>query len=370
MRANVWLVVLLTASSATGAGYFESFTPFASGGFAIEALSGDGSVLVGRCGMYPFRWSRGEGYTLLPIDPDFITAAAFDASAGGNLIVGQLWTDTPSVRRGACYWTGNSVTNIGDLPGGFDDGLARACSADGTTIVGRGLVDAGQRAFRWTEEAGMQELPSPVPLADLGSTSATGVNEDGGTVCGTAGHWSDGEYRFSAYVWTNGGGSILLPKGNHRDAQALDLSSDGTTVVGITGGNYGVPLRPVLWGEDHSFVELPSLSGPSGYCTARRVSGDGSLVVGYDSTAGVGTVWDAARNVHDATDYLYDAWGLDLNGRTIKFLTDVSDDGLTVAGLAISPTGETEGFVAHIPEPAPAIPMALAAITVRRRRLG
>ncbi|CAG0994014.1 hypothetical protein PHYC_02457 [Phycisphaerales bacterium] len=63
-------------------------------------------------------------------------------------------------------------------------------------------------------------------------------------------------------------------------------------------------------------------------------------------------------------------YGINLNGFRTNYLSGVSDDGMTFAGIGVTPQGCGEGVVAHVPTPTSCL--GLAAITVlgrsRRRR--
>ena len=73
-----------------------------------------------------------------------------------------------------------SFAGLGDLSGGVFRSYAYAISADSSTVVGYSTTASGNRAFRWTEAGGMENLGS----LDGGHSYAYGVSEDGSTVVG------------------------------------------------------------------------------------------------------------------------------------------------------------------------------------------
>ena len=80
---------------------------------------------------------------------------------------------------------------LGDLPGGSFSSEARAVSADGTVVVGRGATASGNRAFVWDAANGMRSLQTVLADAGVDLTGwqlidATAISADGTTVVGTA----------------------------------------------------------------------------------------------------------------------------------------------------------------------------------------
>ena len=95
---------------------------------------------------------------------------------------------------------------------------------------------------------------------------------------------------------------------------------------------------------------------------ALDVSGQGEVVVGYSrhgSCARRATVWLPFVGTQALYDVLDDA-GEPVAGWTLREVTGVSDDGLTVVGYGINPSGYERGFVATIPAPEPSFGVGLA----------
>ena len=106
------------------------------------------------------------------------TETATDVSAGGVHVVGST---------GGLAARGTEV--LGDLPGGASSSRALGVSDDGDTIVGWGSTEAGQEAFVWTAEHGMERLESRLTSSGLSLggwtlVQATGISASGRTIVG------------------------------------------------------------------------------------------------------------------------------------------------------------------------------------------
>lgn len=60
--------------------------------------------------------------------------------------------------------------------------------------------------------------------------------------------------------------------------------------------------------------------------------------------------------------------GLDLTGWTLDTAYGISADGLTFVGYGYNPSGDTEAWVATVPEPATIILLALGGLALLRNR--
>ncbi len=150
-------------------------------------MSADGSVVVGsgdtpQYSSTSFRWTSTDGMQALGV-----LGEANAVSADGSTIVGAS-------NGQAFRWTSaGGMQGLGVLPG--DVGAnATAVNGDGSIVVGRSNDGVGgQRAFLWTGTLGMVDLSSY--LASLGVTTAgdlqraTGISADGSAIAGFTGDY-------------------------------------------------------------------------------------------------------------------------------------------------------------------------------------
>jgi len=174
----------------------EKLTPAAAGDSRGTAVSADGRVIVGfaehpeKGFRRPALWQDGRG-------PEFILGSerageALGVSLDGRSVVGQADLGGPQPQ--AFYWTPRSeALGLGSLSGRATDcSLAKAVSDDGKVVGWCGdLLWGDLRAFLWTAQDGMVSLAAVLDEHD-----------------------------------------VDLPDGLIL-AQALDISGDGTTVVGV-----------------------------------------------------------------------------------------------------------------------------------------
>jgi len=181
---------------------------------------------------------------------------------------------------------------------------------------------------------------------------ATGVSADGSVITGMFGLIAE------AFRWTEGDGMVglgLLPGGS--SSMANGISADGLVVVGVgrvfTSINVDEPFR---WTAADGMLGLGFLDAGTTSGAAKAVSADGSVVVGRSGgIEGIGGgeafVWDATHGMRSIQDILTTDLGFDLTGWTLEEATGVSADGRTIVGNGINPNGNSEAWVAVVPEP-------------------
>jgi probable HAF family extracellular repeat protein len=151
-------------------------------------------------------------------------------------------------------------------------------SADGTVVVG--VYGSLGPAWRWTPGSG---------AVNLGSISQTvAVSRDGQTIVGTA---NDARQTGYASIWQSGTQWLPLPApvgGQPQDGKVTvgyDVSADGSVVSGLA---YLAPSRveAFRYSVSTGTVALGTLTG--GRSRGSVVSGDGTVVAGWDDLTGTG----------------------------------------------------------------------------------
>jgi probable HAF family extracellular repeat protein len=365
------LSLLTFTVPAQAAPMFMGLGNLSGGGFEslAHAVSGDGTVVVGMgrvggcgggigCGR-AFRWTSGGGMTDLGTVGG-VGSYARAVSADGSVVVGE--SDNTSGRNEGFRWETGEMVGLGDLTGGVFDSFAWDVSADRSVVVGSGYSESGRQAFRWTAGTGMLALSG---LPEGSSTEAMAVSADGLVIAGTV----SGD---EAFIWQGGVLTGLgdLP-GGAVDSIARGISADGSTVVGAS--NSALGREAYRWTAPGNMVGLGDLPGGIFFSDAWDASADGSVVVGLSLTGpsqSEAFVWDQANGMRNLRDVLVSDFGLDLSGWSLTEARGLSDDGRTIVGHGTNPSGNTEAWMAVIPEPTTALLLAsgLTALAVRHRR--
>jgi probable HAF family extracellular repeat protein len=157
---------------------------------------------------------------------------AYGISGDGRIVVGYSYSTSgqEAFRFDTSVVTGTMI-GLGDLPGGSFNSIARACSHDGSVIVGQSDSAAGQQAFRWTSSTGM---------VGIGGARALAVSGDGSVIVGGGLPSAiDG-----AFIWDAAHGNRSLSYVLRNDylldgpltgwtlIEATGISDDGKTICG------------------------------------------------------------------------------------------------------------------------------------------
>jgi probable HAF family extracellular repeat protein len=206
-------------------------------------------------------------------------------------------------------------------------GDARAVSADGTVVVG--YYDG--QLFRWDDSTGLSLLggaaswealfttnavtagtldshafcwTSSTGIVDLGTLGgatsiATALSSDGTTIVGVSD--ASGQGGAHAFRWTAASGMIDLGTlGGGSQSRATGVSADGSVVIGYSYLEDSYTIRAFCWTALAGMVDLGTLGGY--YTTALSVSADGNVVVGLsyiDQSTGHAFRWTAATGLVD-----------------------------------------------------------------------
>ena len=176
-----------------------------------------------------------------------------------------------------------SLTWLGTLGG--SQSVASGVSDDGTVVAGYSRYDNYNRAFRWTQASGMQNLGT---LPQFTYSEGYGISADGTKVIGTAFYVVPFGGSRRSFLWVSGSGMRDL--GNLEggfDSSAHAISANGSIVVGW-GHTYGNDIHAYRWTQGTGMQDLGTLGG--GESRALGVSGNGSVVVGWSSNH-LGEIW-------------------------------------------------------------------------------
>jgi uncharacterized membrane protein len=350
------------ASAQAGGASFTGLSDL--GYFRIAGVSADGRLVVGvryfgDAATYSewIHWTREGGAAVVGRLPP--GAVAYGVSADGSIIVGQ------DDATGEAYrWTPAGATTLGHFPG-YANSWGAAANADGTVVVGASVkFPSGPPpggAFRWTAAGGMVPLGTP----DDGSI-ATAVSADGNVVVG--------DVNGDPFRWTAATGMefLGLPPGQSRyGAWAEDVSSDGRVVVGaLIYARHDRDSRheAFRWTAEAGMVGLGFLR-PEGHTRALAANADGSVVVGTAGEEGNdATLWTGQLGTVNLQSYLISQGATGLEGWRLREATDVSADGLTIAGSGTDPAGRQSTWVATVPEPSTALALITSFVWVTAKR--
>jgi hypothetical protein len=224
--------------------------------FLAEAVSGDGSILVGSSGGNSALWTSAGGVEVIG------SGSALGISEDGTVVAGYTtagnsyrWTRaTGVVEIGSFLATGISPdgsTIFGDdtvnpvlwrastgevtipLPAGVDVALPKAISGDGSVLVGTAFFSDGlgyphEHVFKYTAVAGIEVLGAiytDPALHDSNTMVASGISYDGGIIVGqgVGMRTSSAGTSFQSFRWTQANGFESLGE--------LSGASEGLTVI-------------------------------------------------------------------------------------------------------------------------------------------
>jgi probable HAF family extracellular repeat protein len=257
-----------------------------------------------------FRWQAGVAAELPSLGGAF--SYAWSIGTNGD-IVG--WSTAPgSFCCRAALWRGNSVTDLGVLPG---DNTSLAIDVNDQGQVIGNSSGAFERAFIW-QGGVMTELPG-LPRANR--TDAADLNRHGDVV---------GTSREQAVLWRGGALTVLTNLPGTSRSQALHINDAGQ-IAGYNEFTFGT-YHAVRWTNGVP-TDLGTLGGAYSWATSMNELGD---VVGYS--------YVDASNIHG---FLWrDGRMIDLGdlGYPYSLAHDVNDRG-QVTGVSMRADGEIHAFL-------------------------
>ncbi|MCE9618561.1 MAG: hypothetical protein K8R92_01465 [Planctomycetes bacterium] len=354
-------------------------------------ISGDGLVIAGSCEGYfgnehfvtrAFRWEAGGGDALdggwqaLGTLSEDESSKASGLNFNGSVVVGQSFTEDPDTQitlvNHAFRWsTWDGIADLGTLPNDATDSGANAVNNDGTVVVGvmarrvqpTQMVEV--RAFRWTNDDGVESLGALASPTFPGDVSSDGSTVVGQAIFGDLLHENQqqgSESGSHAFRWTDFTGieDLGMAPGEF-DARAEFANGDGSVVVGTTRSRdestgrrstqafrwsgEGLDHLGTLSGDTDSYIASETHPGPDDESGGGRcVSEDGSVVVGTSENRDpqTGELIGSRAFLWWDGEGMYNLGALD-EGQN-SYAQAVSGDGSTVVGGSAGPD-ENEHFI-------------------------
>lgn len=196
-----------------------------------------------------------------------------------------------------------------------------------------------RRAYRRQAGGGFEVL------GNLGDRNyARGVSADGNVVVGTSEIGTLTDAFGQAFRWTPQTGmqglGFLRPGSSY--SKAYGVSQDGTAIVGYSrSAGIGERTEAYVWRQETGMVALPGISThPNAYAAAYAVNRDGTVAVGYSSSDEVNFNPRAVRWINGVPQNLGVVPG------TVRSLAyAVNGDGSVVGGTGALATGGPQAFI-------------------------
>jgi uncharacterized membrane protein len=175
------------------------------------AVSADGSVIVGDSGpsdtaLQATRWVNGTRQTLQVVST---SSTARFTSSDGTVAVGLA---TVGSRNVLVRWNGNGAATVIDPSAGTSIETIAAINPAGTAAVGALSVSGNRAPYLWTLSGGFTVIPENGREQDYDLSEALDVSDDGTVVVGSlqATVVSNGDPAPRGFLWTAAGGLILV----------------------------------------------------------------------------------------------------------------------------------------------------------------
>ncbi len=274
-----------------------------------------------------YRWSVDEGLVMLPQvgGSTGCTSAALAPTDDGSVYRAFYNASCPP---GIWRWPPDGPPEIvpdTETPP-FEDVITytSGTSADGHTHVGYAdvIASSDRRAWRWTAATGhveLQDLPGGAQDARALASSA-----DGSVVVGTGTQEpGDGEdLGVRPVAWLNGSTTptllgVIDPTGGSFDQRAWLVSSDGSTIAGLSGDQ-----RVFRWTAERGLEEIPGMD------TASGMSADGRWIWGTSPELDALVMWSEETGIVELRTWL--------ESRGFLLPNEWFDDGVGIGSLDLS----------------------------------
>ena len=349
IRRSVLLAVLVFGGAApafSGA----SFTPTGVLGMVPNSMSDDATIIVGTgfFGIPNYYYTEAGGVTVIGEG----CGGPLSISGDGTTIVG-CEIDGDGNQNAAKWLGGTSWQNLGSEAGAVPCGNLLSqpygVNQDGSLAVGllwRAMV-CHANGGTWDLVNGGPATVLPT-LFDGPATRGNAVNADGSVIVG----WQDQPTgQRTAAKWVNTVPELILTDSGEFNGEALAVSADGKTIVGI---GYASGSEAWIWRARGGVVPIGISGNNKGEFGAVDVSDDGKVVVGFirkglfKETA---FIWRYGRGAAYLDQFLKKHGAVIPDGWNLNVGSVISPDGNTIYGWGFNPGGQVEMFKAVLNAP-------------------
>ena len=329
-------------------GTFNSVTRSLANGGA--AAVGSGRNAVNSAG---FVWTLTGGTSELGAAAAGFPGEANSISADGRYAVGA--GDNGGARNAFRYDRQTStMTQLGTPVGYNERSILDAVSADGSRAAGHAQSAANLvQPFLWSASGGWQGL-GWLPGSPNQTGHALGISGDGATVVGQSTSANSGAASYEAFRWTQADGMVGLGDlagGGAFYSVARSTSGDGSVIIGESSSTATPDGNEAFrWTQATGMVGLGDFAGGLAASSARGISSDGKIIVGYGYNAAgqAAAVWDTPGGMRHLQSVLSSEYGVEFAGWTLRNANAISPDGRSVGGVGTDPLGNTQAWMAQI----------------------
>jgi uncharacterized membrane protein len=335
-----------------------------SGGHLGVDMTPDGRKIVGIIGNGYFIYDTTTNGIEYPVGGFPQVSGAMAVSDDGTRMVGNyLDPETNQIFWGIYEngaWTkiphrADATTPCSYQGTGGTWGSVSGISGDGRTVVGGmygGIGCRYYRATKWTAEGGTVVLPKYDEDTSASASRAGGANYDGSIIIGRD---ANRGLNRGAY-WVNGVEHLFSSDPDPTVdfvGEALDITSDGSTIVGMQAGiDLSANPKKAAWRFFTATDELEMLSDNTTdrRGAAYRIDGMGTVITGWnDKPDGrVATIWTDSLKWTPFKQFL-NVQGTFYEGTEVMNANAISADGHRILGYSATPYGSMS-WIMDIPK--------------------
>jgi uncharacterized membrane protein len=256
-----------------------------------QAVNADGTIIVGSFRLSSvqviLRWvGDAQPVVIGPQPGDPAVPAVYGISDDGLKVVGTIHRQSGNE---ASIWNSNTgFVSLGHLDGADGESMALAMSGDAATVVGTAQnMDGNWVPFVWTDDTGMVEQTT---LPGAFWSTARAVSADGRWLSGYSLYSELGAEDWRAVRWDAAGviEELGVPTADGHIASAVDMSADGSTIIGFYEAAETNQMRTFIWSNRagmRDLAEVMRIHGaaiePGWYLSQPAAcSADGRVIVG------------------------------------------------------------------------------------------